>query len=60
MRLLRACAVAAVVVVGVSLSPQPAAQAAPRVPSRTLVLGGRLIAAVVVERGPPAPFVIAR
>ena len=31
MRLLRACAVAAVVVVGVSLSPQPAAQAAPRV-----------------------------
>lgn len=36
------------------------AQQAPRIPSRILVLGGRLTAAVVVERGPPAAFAIAR
>lgn len=44
-----------------SRSPQRAtAQAAPHSPGRTLVLGGRLIAAVVVERGPPRALAIAR
>lgn len=35
------------------------AQSVPRAPARALGLGGRLIAAVVVERGPPVVALIA-
>jgi hypothetical protein len=37
-----------------------AAQPAPHSPPRTLVRGGRLIAAGLVERGPPSALAIAR